>query len=1559
MSSEAIGPVAPDKDHASILVDVADVHVDLGQSPKTRETSPKLTGLHSPPDSNNAAKLDGSDSELSDIEDMEEPPKSTPPNVEPVEPVDDIGEVLPDHWSGTVPVFKPTMHQFKDFKRFMEKIDSYGMKSGIVKIIPPSEWKDSLPPLDDLVKTIRVREPIKQDIMGSNGTYRQVNILHQRSYNIPQWRQLCDQSEHQPPARRGERRAHVEKPKGPPRAARVSRSAATGNAASKAAPKPAPGKKKRGRPARKAATTKEDADPEDRPLTPVSPAPEEEPVKSVEEPVIKQEDGDEDEDEPPVVRRMGGVRQPKTQSVSARRKYSKREGSAQIDEAAFKDFDYRMDISDYTPERCEELEKTYWKTLTYAPPLYGADLMGTLFHEDTELWNLNKLPNLLDVLGTKVPGVNTAYLYLGMWKATFAWHLEDVDLYSINYLHFGAPKQWYSISQADARRFEAAMRSIWPTEAKACDQFLRHKAFLISPSHLKQYFNITVNKVVSYPGEFVVTYPYGYHSGYNLGYNCAEAVNFALDSWLPMGKIAKRCECAQAQDSVWVDVYEIERKLRGESTEYEETEDEEDEEEDDDDNDTGLLSPPSSHTVRVKGPGRKRKRAPGEKEVKAKKRKIRLRLKTVAEPPCCLCPNDIAGVDIIPTDDGRKAHRMCALYVPETYIETVDGKEIAANVAKIDKARLELKCLYCRSKRGACFQCSHKKCARSYHATCAAAAGVFVEEEEVPVFGEDGTEYKEQAFEFSCRFHRTKREKKLDGDALDGNPRVRKAAAVLKKDDICQLQYYRGDIFAGVVVENRSDEETLLLDIIPNGDRVEVEWKWLLLPDPADFRLQKASANALPMPTTRKAQQELNAKKRPEDELPRKDDLFVEGGFTWSEFNQCEAVRNPEQVKVDLSKELQVWHYLGQNSTETKAQYTEDPNKRVHNTKSSFMDSVPKPPVSLAPRTAAPRKPSFAASYPRQAMPPPAAPLATPALRQLPAVPKQQDQAAPKPQDKPYVYKPKKPAESRPGGQFTPQKFVQKPAPPISPVSQQLVANQQRAASQQHIAGKGLSFGTDPRFKGSATFRSSASDRFAPYGGINGFPQLPGLTWPPAHMKSGQYSQPQTRVWPNSTSTAGARPERVPMTSSELKPTSPTVPKVGAASSQQNIHAYQKYSFFQVHHNRDASRYRTPYNLYGGFTNGYEGNLRTFLLKAQQSLSGGKGQSQARRLPSLPPKNLPGASAAQQSNAHAPPPYSSPYGQHLTLSPTSFRADLSVRGDTPISPSPYMATPYSPVASTPAMWDVRQPSPTPLHPAIRPQYANPWQQSFAQQGQGQHQYQQQIYGQHAYGQQHYGPQNYGVSPIQYGPEPKPRFAPHISAPSPMNNRAPAFTKQSYSPIPLPSYVKRLSVSSRASSPSSLLAQHSSTVSGDGKHLSVPTVPHRSVPSPAPDQQEASAYQVQQNRSEHNSSPLFGLSADSPLSFSGIDSGPPGPVENDVKSEAGMDYHGDMQFPLPQYTNNHYSPMMPQMEHSPVMHHAHHHGHHMSASAGQNDFPEALVEKMMLDLRRASTGGGLG
>lgn len=691
----------------------------------------------------------------------------------------------------------------------MNGVNQYGMQTGIVKVIPPKEWLDEQPALDEIVKGIRAPNPIIQEIMseGTRDGYRILNLQAQKTYNLPQWGNLCQRPEHQPPARRGERRANVEKPRTSGRVKKEKdNSTETGD--SSAAPK------KRGRPVKRQKVDKAEKDEKnegeqdkDRLPTPTSP-------------LMKPTEGTDRMKSEPVETKMPRVSRgtgrigrggSTATTVSSRRKNANRGEAGKINEADFVDFEYKLDISDYTPERCAELERAYWKTLTYAPPLYGADMLGSLFDEKTKAWNLGNLPNLLDVMGTKIPGVNTAYLYLGMWKATFAWHLEDVDLYSINYLHFGAPKQWYSISQKDARKFEAAMASIWPQDAKACDQFLRHKTFLISPTTLLNKYGVKVNKTTHYPGEFVITFPYGYHSGFNMGYNCAEAVNFALPSWLEMGRIAKKCDCEQAQDSVWIDVAEIERKMRGEETEFEDSDDEEDE--DDEDGPTDLPTPPeSSGDNKLKKAPRKRKRVPAAKRGNEADKKLRVRLKTHNEP-CCLCPNDIKRQHLLPTDDGRKVHRICAEYTPETDIDN----DIVYGVSDINKDRLDLKCIYCRSRKGAKIQCSQKKCVRSYHATCAAAAGMFVEQGDIPVFSEDGTEYKTPGCEFSCRFHRAKRDKKLDSKSLEKDEKVQAAAGSLKLHEICQFQLPTKDIFAGIVLENRKSEGTLLVEVLPSG----------------------------------------------------------------------------------------------------------------------------------------------------------------------------------------------------------------------------------------------------------------------------------------------------------------------------------------------------------------------------------------------------------------------------------------------------------------------------------------------------------------------------------------------------------------------------------------------------------------------------------------------------------------------------------------------------------------------------------------------------------------------
>ena len=312
-----------------------------------------------------------------------------------------------------------------------------------------SNRRDSLPHLDEAIKTIKVKNPITQEFHGSHGTYTQANMEKQRSYNLPQWRQLCEESNHQPPAKRGERRARNQDT-----ATRGGTRRAPAPAKKETAPMAEGQRRKPGRPrvrplpANSRNSVEASEGPEDSsagaPPTPRSP-----------ELAPKKEEFSDEEDTKPK------GRQPK--SVTSRRKNNRQDVANVVDEEAFKEFDYRVHNQDeWTSERCHELETLYWKSLMYNNPLYGADMPGSLFDESTTSWNVAKLPNLLDVLGQKVPGVNTAYLYLGMWKATFAWHLEDVDLYSINYIHFGAPKQWYSISQEDARRFENAMKSKHP-----------------------------------------------------------------------------------------------------------------------------------------------------------------------------------------------------------------------------------------------------------------------------------------------------------------------------------------------------------------------------------------------------------------------------------------------------------------------------------------------------------------------------------------------------------------------------------------------------------------------------------------------------------------------------------------------------------------------------------------------------------------------------------------------------------------------------------------------------------------------------------------------------------------------------------------------------------------------------------------------------------------------------------------------------------------------------------------------------------------------------------------
>lgn len=164
------------------------------------------------------------------------------------------------------------------------------------------------------------------------------------------------------------------------------------------------------------------------------------------------------------------------------------------------------------PPTLDNLCKDYWDTVETAryeievdyandldttvvgsgfPPKLQSEHSGTppmtseeYYH--TTGWNLNNIAStdqsLLKLVSSPINGINVPWLYLGMLFTTFCWHTEDNYLYSINYLHFGKEKQWYSIPGSHARQFEKASKDFLLESFKVSPDLLHHLTTQISPA---------------------------------------------------------------------------------------------------------------------------------------------------------------------------------------------------------------------------------------------------------------------------------------------------------------------------------------------------------------------------------------------------------------------------------------------------------------------------------------------------------------------------------------------------------------------------------------------------------------------------------------------------------------------------------------------------------------------------------------------------------------------------------------------------------------------------------------------------------------------------------------------------------------------------------------------------------------------------------------------------------------------------------------------------------------------------------------------------------------------
>eukprot|EP00798_Chlamydomonas_sp_ICE-L_P019434 gene19434-26092_t len=204
-----------------------------------------------------------------------------------------------------------------------------------------------------------------------------------------------------------------------------------------------------------------------------------------------------------------------------------------------------------------------------------------------------------------IQGVSTPMTYFGMLRSFFAWHTEDVDLQSINYLHWGAPKasvpaprttsgqqalpelteskpeyqqpanrgqQAYSVPAASHR---ATMQHSQPAAADQVPAYPAGQRGRISSSQS----NTAGPRCVSYqrtsssqrtrtpansgqqntfPGLKTACPAFIRHKDVLLspatlklnGIPYMQAVNFGTTDWIPIGKKAVHCMCSAVKDTV-------------------------------------------------------------------------------------------------------------------------------------------------------------------------------------------------------------------------------------------------------------------------------------------------------------------------------------------------------------------------------------------------------------------------------------------------------------------------------------------------------------------------------------------------------------------------------------------------------------------------------------------------------------------------------------------------------------------------------------------------------------------------------------------------------------------------------------------------------------------------------------------------------------------------------------------------------------------------------------------------------------------------------------------------
>lgn len=143
-----------------------------------------------------------------------------------------------------------------------------------------------------------------------------------------------------------------------------------------------------------------------------------------------------------------------------------------------------------TPEpnlKIHEKEDLFWSMLISGKILepYSVDQTISLFPDTCNIMNLNKFTKAHSIIHTKglqnTTGIHKSYSLTGRSYTAFAFHVEELNLPAINYLHFGEEKIWYIIPHSQLEKLENIARIFGEKVNTTCSNYLRHRSLMIPP----------------------------------------------------------------------------------------------------------------------------------------------------------------------------------------------------------------------------------------------------------------------------------------------------------------------------------------------------------------------------------------------------------------------------------------------------------------------------------------------------------------------------------------------------------------------------------------------------------------------------------------------------------------------------------------------------------------------------------------------------------------------------------------------------------------------------------------------------------------------------------------------------------------------------------------------------------------------------------------------------------------------------------------------------------------------------------------------------------------------